>query len=141
MTHPDSAVTTFTYDKAGNRASVSRATSTGSLFSTTTYAYDSLNRLTDIVNKNGSGAIVSSYHYQLRADGKRLSVTDGSGTTNYAYDDGGKLVQEAGPYATIAYSYDNVGNRLTRTVTNAAASPGTTLPNGTTNTYTTPTTA
>ena len=39
---------------------------------------------------------------------------------NYTYDDQGKLTLEAGPYATIAYTYDNVGNRLTRTVTNAA---------------------
>jgi RHS repeat-associated protein len=76
---------------------------------------------------------VSKFHYQLRADGKRLSVTDASGTTNYAYDDGGKLTQETGPYATIAYGYDNVGNRLTRTVTGSTTAL---LPNGTTtNTY------
>jgi RHS repeat-associated protein len=137
VTHPDNAVTTFGYDKVGNRQSVSRATSaTAASFSTTSYAYDALNRLTDIINANGSSGLVSKYHYQLRADGKRLSVTDGSGTTNYTYDDGGKLVQEAGPYATIAYGYDNVGNRLTRTVTNAATGNGTTLVNGvTTNTY------
>ena len=63
---------------------------------------------------------MSYYHYLLRADGKRSSVTDASGITNGIYDDQGKLTQEAGPYATIAYTYDNVGNRLTRTVTNAA---------------------
>ena len=98
------------------------------------HTYDPLNRLTDIVNKNGSNAVVSSYHYQLRADGKRSSVTDGTGTTAYTYDDQGKMTQEAGPYATIAYTYDNVGNRLTRTVTNAATGNSTTLFNGITNT-------
>ena len=134
VTHPDGAVTTFGYDKVGNRQSVTRQTSTGAVFSTTGYTYDPLNRLTDIVNKNGSNAVVSSYHYQLRADGKRSSVTDASGITNYTYDDQGKLTQEAGPYATIAYTYDNVGNRLTRTVTNAATGSGTTLTNGPTNT-------
>ena len=139
VTHPDRAVTTFGYDKAGNRQSVSRATSaTATPFSTTGYTYDSLNRLTDIVNKNGSSAVVSSYHYGLRLDGKRYVVTESGpatngGTTNYTYDDAGKLTQEAGPYATIAYGYDNVGNRLTRTVTGSTTAL---LPNGlTTNTY------
>ena len=134
VTHPDGAVTTFGYDKVGNRQSVTRQTSTGTVFSTTVYTYDPLNRLTDIVNVNGSNGLVSKYHYGLRADGKRSSVTDGTGITNYTYDDQGKLTLEAGPYATIAYIYDNVGNRLTRTVTNAATGNGTTLFNGITNT-------
>jgi len=80
---------------------------------------------------------VSRYHYTLRADGKRLSVAESgsstsNATTSYTYDNGGKLTQEAGPYATIAYTYDSVGNRLTRTVTNAATGNGTSLVNGTT---------
>jgi len=143
VTHPDGAVTTFGYDRVGNRQSVTRqdATPAHMLFSTTAYTYDLLNRLTDIVNQAGSGALVSSYHYGLRLDGKRFSVMESGpytskGTTTYTYDDSGKLTQEAGPYATIAYGYDNVGNRLTRTVTNAATGNGTTLTNGTTtNTY------
>ena len=134
VTHPDGATTTFGYDKVGNRQSVTRK-SAGTVFSTTTYIYDSLNRLTDIVNQNASGGLVSKYHYTLRPDGKRQSVTESGpatsgATTGYIYDDAGKLAQEAGPYATIAYGYDNVGNRLTRTVTGAAA--GTGLTNGTT---------
>jgi len=84
-----------------------------------------------------SNALVSKYHYGLRLDGKRYSVTESGpatngATTNYTYDDQGKLTQEAGPYATIAYTYDAVGNRLTRTVTNAATGNGTTLVNGAT---------
>ena len=134
-------MTLFGYDKVGNRQSVTRTNAAGTVFSTTGYAYDTLNRLTDIINKNGSNAVVSKFHYVLRADGKRQSVTESgpatsNATTNYTYDDQGKLTQEAGPYATIAYTYDNVGNRLTRTVTNAATGNGTTLVNGTTiNTY------
>ena len=139
VTHPDSAVTMFGYDKVGNRQSVTRTNTAGAVFSTTGYIYDTLNRLTDIVNKNGSNGLVSSYHYGLRLDGKRYSVGESgpatsNATTNYTYDDQGKLTLEAGPYATIAYGYDNVGNRLTRTVTNAAAGNGTTLVNGATNT-------
>ena len=121
----------------GNRQSVLRATSaTAAPFSTTGHSYDTLNRLTDIVNKNGGGAVVSSFHYGLRLDGKRSSVTDSGpatsgGTTNYFYDDQGKLTEEAGPYADIKYGYDNVGNRLTRTVTGSTTAL---LPNGATNT-------
>jgi len=128
-------VTTFLYDKVGNRQSVTRANAAGVMFSTTIYTYDLLNRLTDITNLNGSNGLVSKSHYGLRADGKRQSVTEtgqatSGGTTNYTYDDQGKLTQEAGPYATIAYGYDNVGNRLTKTVTGAAASTPATLANG-----------
>ena len=54
-------------------------------------------------------------------------------TTNYFYDDQGKLNEEAGPYADIKYGYDNVGNRLTRTVSGSTTAL---LPNGaTTNAY------
>ncbi len=129
VTHPDSAVTTFGYDKVGNRLSVTRTNAAGTVFSTTGYGYDTLNRLTDITNKNASSAVVSSFHYGLRLDGKRGSVTDASGLTVYTYDDSGKLVEEAGPYADIKYGYDNVGNRLTRTVTGSTTAL---LPNGTT---------
>ncbi len=87
----------------------------------TTYAYDVLNRLTDLVNTNGAGQVVSAYHYVLRADGKRLSVTESgpsssNSTTSYTYDAGGKLTEESGSYADIQYAYDSVGNRLRGTV-------------------------
>jgi len=83
-----------------------------------------------------SNALVSKYHYGLRLDGKRYSVTESGpatngATTNYTYDDQGKLTEEAGPYADIRYGYDNVGNRLTRTVTGSTTAL---LPNGATNT-------
>ena len=138
VTHPDNAVTTFGYDKVGNRQSVTRTNAAGAVFSTTSYIYDTLNRLTDIINSNGSGGVVSKYHYGLRLDGKRSSVTDSGpatngGTTVYTYDDQGKLTEENGPYADIKYGYDNVGNRLTRTVIGSTTAL---LPNGTTiNTY------
>jgi len=138
VTHTDGATTTFAYDNAGNRQSVTRLSASGALFSKTTYSYDALNRLTNQVNTNGSGNLVSGYLYQLRADSKRLSVaesgpgTSGS-TTTYTYDDGGKLTQEAGPYGTVAYGYDSVGNRLTKTISGSTTAA---LINGqTVNTY------
>jgi len=121
VTHTDGATTTFAYDNAGNRQSVTRRTQPGTLFSATAYTYDALNRLTNLANKDGAGNNVSNYLYTLRADGKRMSVAESGpstsgGTTTYTYDDSGKLTQESGSYGTVAYGYDNVGNRLTKNV-------------------------
>jgi RHS repeat-associated protein len=57
----------------------------------------------------------------LGLSGKRQSVTDQSGNiTRYQYDGDGRLTQEAATLAgvttTTAYNYDNVGNRLSKTV-------------------------
>lgn len=81
VSHPDGAVTQFAYDKAGNRVGVARLNAQSSLFSRTSYAYDVLNRLTDLVNLNGAGPVVSAYHYVLNPDGKRASVTESGAAT------------------------------------------------------------
>ena len=82
----------------------------------TTYTYDAANRLTNLVNKNGAGAVLSSYAYTLSPSGKRQIITDASGaTTTYKYDLDGRLTNEdsAGltPAIHNAYGYDAVGNR------------------------------
>ena len=90
------------------------------------------------MNKADTNSLISDYLYHLRAGGKRLSVAESgpattSSTTGYTHDDAGRLTQESGAYGTIAYGYDNVGNRLTRTVS-GSATPA--LANSTTvNTY------
>ena len=90
------------------------------------------------MNKADTNSLISDYLYHFRAGGKRLSVAESgpattSSTTGYTHDDAGRLTQESGAYGTIAYGYDNVGNRLTRTVS-GSATPA--LANGTTvNTY------
>ena len=90
------------------------------------------------MNKADTNSLISDYLYHLRAGGKRLSVAESgpattSSTMGYTHDDAGRLTQESGAYGTIAYTYDNVGNRLTRTVSGSATP---TLANGTTvNTY------
>ena len=90
------------------------------------------------MNKADTNSLISDYLYHLRAGGKRLSVAESgpattSSTMGYTHDGAGRLTQESGAYGTIAYTYDNVGNRLTRTVS-GSATPA--LANGTTvNTY------
>jgi RHS repeat-associated protein len=116
-------IATYGYDNVGNRASLTRANGV-----TTTYAYDTLNRLTNLTNATSSGT-VSSYAYTLNDDGTRASVEDNTGaTTTYTYDNDDRLTGESGPNGTITYTYDPVGNRLTKTV-------GTTSPTVTRYTY------
>jgi RHS repeat-associated protein len=115
-----SGVTTYNYDAVGNLASYSYPN--GVL---TSYAYNSLNRLTNMqsVCTSGTGcrspgAPISSYAYTLGAAGNRLSVAELSGRiVQYGYDDLYRLTAEtisgaATQNGTVSYQYDSVGNRL-----------------------------
>lgn len=110
------------------------------------YTYDTLYRLTKLVNKNLNGDIISSYEYTLGPSGNRLKVKEASGRmVDYSYDSTYKLIQEkitdtvAGD-RTIDYSYDAVGNRLTKIdngiITNYSYDENDRLLSEGTNTYT-----
>ena len=115
VTDADGGVSTYTYDAAGNRASVTYPNG-----NVTSYSYDLLNRLTGVSNETSVGAVLSSYTYTLEADGKRNSVVEADGRqVDYVYDAVNRLtretVTEPGPVTTVVdYTYDAVGNRLTR---------------------------
>ena len=117
VTDPDGGVTAYTYDAVGNRAGVTNPNGT-----VTQYTYDALNRLTNLINRTSSGAIISSYAYALGPAGNRTQVLEDTGrTVNYAYDNIYRLVAEtisdpSSGAMTINYSYDPVGNRLSKTV-------------------------
>ncbi len=116
VTDPSGGVTTYTYDVVGNRASVGYPNGT-----VATYTYDNLNRLTALVNATSTGSIISSYNYTLGPRGNRTQVVEDTGrTVNYTYDDVARLTVEdivdpALGNQTISYTYDSVGNRLTKT--------------------------
>src|SRR6266851_8953393 len=90
-----------------------------------------MNRLTSVTNKvTSSGTTLSSYSYTLNADGMRTGATeqqkesDGSTSTTtktWTYDNLMRLTGEAvsstnsGQSYTDTYSYDLVGNRLSKT--------------------------
>lgn len=101
------AVTSFTHDANGNRLSM-----TDPAGLTTTYAYDSLNRLTTVTNNAGE---MTTYTYD--AVGNTSSIgTPGGNTTSYTYDARDYLTtvtDSVGPVVT--YTYDAVGNVLTQT--------------------------
>jgi len=115
---PDGGVTSCSYDAVGNRAGVTRPNGT-----TTEYTYDALNRLTRLVNRKPNGEVLSSYDYTLGPAGNRTRVVEHTGrTVDYAYDVLYRLVQEKinDPLtgtATLVYTYDGVGNRLSQKIT------------------------
>jgi RHS repeat-associated protein len=97
-------VTTLTYDPDGNRA-----TATDPLGQTATFSYDSLSRLTGVDYSDPATADVG---YAYDANGNRTSMTDGTGTTTYEFDEAGRLLSVTSPGPdTVGYRYDLDGNR------------------------------
>ena len=109
-------VTNYNYDAAGNLESYVYPNTV-----TTTYDYNSLNRLT-AMNSSTPVSTLSRYTYTLGAAGNRTSVTELSGRkVSYTYDDLYRLSGETiatdshGLNGLVSYVYDAVGNRLSRT--------------------------
>ena len=113
-----SGSSSYTYDAIGNLA-----TETNPNGVVTTYTYDTLNRLTN--ETIAKGGTLASYGYTLGAAGNRTAVNEQGGrSVSYAYDAIYRLTQEtiAGAAANngaISYTYDAVGNRLSRASTSA----------------------
>ena len=80
---------------------------------TTTYTYDTLNRLLSRTPDPTTGEPTVSFTYT--ATGKRASMTDASGTTNYTYDSMDRLTQKATPEGTLNYTYDAAGHLASMT--------------------------
>jgi RHS repeat-associated protein len=86
--------------------------------------YDTLNRLKELTSKKGAIEL-SKYVYTLDKVGNRKTATESVNgqvrSVNYTYDDLYHLTDEAivdgvNGNRTSGYTYDNVGNRLTKTV-------------------------
>ncbi|MBR5121728.1 MAG: RHS repeat protein, partial [Oscillospiraceae bacterium] len=102
--------TQYTYNNLGNRTSTVTSVN-GVTTSQTTYVYNLAGLATSLVNRNGDGALLSSFSYTYSADGNILSETDHLGvTTTYTYDMLGRLISEVGAHSSY-YSYDISGNR------------------------------
>ncbi len=99
-----SNTTIYTYDAASNLATAKYPNGQQS-----TFAYDSLNRLT----------AMNQYSYQLGPTGNRQSATEPSGrTVQWSYDGIYRLTNEANStYGAVSYGLDPVGNRLSQTST------------------------
>ena len=85
------------------------------------YTYDALNRLTYLENRQSHGSIISSYTYTLDEASNRTKVVEHTDrTVEYTYDDTYKLLEENitnpdSSTSVISYTYDEIGNRLTKT--------------------------
>jgi RHS repeat-associated protein len=78
----------------------------------TTFDYDNMDRLTTRTPDVSFGELPVTYTYW--PSGQRKTMTDASGTTQYAYDHQNRLVSKVTPSAgTLTYTYDTGGNRLT----------------------------
>ncbi|MFC1439658.1 RHS repeat-associated core domain-containing protein [Streptacidiphilus sp. N1-10] len=107
VTAPDARTTKATYDADGNRLSVTNPSS-----QTTTYTYDPDNQVTAISYSDSSTPDVSNIAYD--ADGRRTSMTDGTGTSTWSYDTFGDVASQTnGAGASVSYTYDGEGDALT----------------------------
>jgi RHS repeat-associated protein len=100
-------VLNYTYDANGNRTELKRGTNSYS-----TYAYDDLNRLTELAD--GTGAVVATYSYDEVSRLKTRSLANGV-TTTYQYNGLDQLtslvdVKGSTTIASNQYVYNNAGN-------------------------------
>src|SRR5262245_46549685 len=114
--------TGHSYDLVGNQTQV--LTPNGIR---TNPVYDTLNRITSqpITNLSQPPVTLASFAYPLEPAGHRVSVLEATGrAVNYGYDAQYKLLSEAvagtANSGTVGYTYDPVGNRLSRTSSLAA---------------------
>lgn len=116
VTDPEGGITNYTYDAVGNRIGITYPNET-----IAQYTYDTLNRLTYLENRKSTGEIISSYAYTLGPAGNRTRVTEDTGRSiDYTYDSLYRLIEEyiddpVSGITTITYTYDAVGNRLSKT--------------------------
>ena len=104
------------YNALGQFASLSRFSDVGASRSvaTTSFSYDTLNRLTDISHRNPVDALLNSYVFAYDSASRITRINDIDGVTNYVYDQRDQLT--AANHADAlnpdeSYSYDATGNR------------------------------
>ncbi|MED3085626.1 DNRLRE domain-containing protein [Bacillus toyonensis] len=107
----------FDYDENGQVRTYTAANGTGSTFN-----YDQIGKLTDLVIGTPSQILLSE-RYQYDKTGNRTNIThEGTGgkvtETNYVYDPINQLLKESLPNGTVKdYTYDGFGNRTSLKVT------------------------
>jgi len=102
-TNQDSKTTAYTYDGMGRLKTTTKPN--GDVI---TQTWDNAGELTGI-SYSGTGTHAVGYTYD--GDGRRTSMTDGTGTSTYGLDPFGETTSvTTGSGATTGYSYDATGN-------------------------------
>ncbi len=118
VTDPDGHTTSYQYDGAGNLLvrgdpGVSGCTPISTTDGCTTYSYNADNAQTAI-HYNDPNTHDVSFGYD--ADGRRIQMTDGTGTSTWVYDSLGDVTQTTdGAGATTSYGYDAARNVISIT--------------------------
>jgi YD repeat-containing protein len=110
MLDPDMGHWIYQYDAAGNLI-----TQTDALNHALWFNYDKLNRLIEKRQTNSGGSLLASYGYDQGANaiGRRVAMTDTSGSASWTYDTRGRVTNEAktitgaGAFNT-GYAYDGL---------------------------------
>jgi YD repeat-containing protein len=114
VTDPDGRTTSYVYDGDGNLLVKSNPGVSGCTVSSTTSGctistYDAEGQLTGIVYNNTD---TSNVTYSYDADGREVSMVDGTGTSSWSFDSLGRLVSTTdGAGSTTSYGYDDAGNQ------------------------------
>jgi RHS repeat-associated protein len=116
VTDPDSRATGYQYDADGNLLvksdpGISGCTVTSTTDGCTIDSHNADNELTG-VDYNDSHTPNVTYGYD--PNGRQTSMTDGTGTSTWAYDSLGRLTSEesgSGSTSTVTYGYDAEGNQ------------------------------
>jgi RHS repeat-associated protein len=102
---------------SGNPLAVCRRTDARGI--TTTYTYDSLNRLTGMSYTGTTHAVTYAYDGGTNQKGYRTGMSDGSGSTVWTYNNVGWPITEqrtiAGVQKTMSYTYNGDGSLSTLT--------------------------
>jgi RHS repeat-associated protein len=116
VTDWNSNQTQYAYNNAGMLTTVTLPSGTGIVG---TYSYDNADRLTDIDWVKSGSTTIASVTYGLDANGNRKQRVDDYGTSNYGFDALYRLTSVDYPSGTDdTFTYDAVGNRLTRNSSN-----------------------
>lgn len=115
VTDKNNKLTTYSYDTMGNLVNIIRPNGVN-----TEYTYNDMYELIEVTNSDTQNTLISSYEYILGNNGERIKVVENTGRqVEYEYDSEYELTKEKisdtdGTVSTIQYTYDAVGNRLTK---------------------------
>lgn len=135
LTYPDGFQVNYGYDNAGDITSVTESsgkliagnftyTASGRLTGLqygngvrSTYSYDATDRMVRLATATSGGHQVQGLVYTYDPNSNITSIADSvyGANQHFAYDSVNRLIQAQGPgYGTEAYTYDAIGNLLTR---------------------------